>query len=359
MNQRDVIVRCPGCGNGKVIALAVGQLLQCDVCGTNFQAPLTDDHDDSSATPETSFPADVGEQPHTAERGRPAAAVPATSNSAKTMKGSASPQPTRSWDMGLEEEIAGDASSEATGPPQEEGKRGTDEGGGLVWNLLAVLAAAVILITLCATVWLVIRRLPSSPQTASSLRHAAGDTASQEVTWTDASQYSQRRSPITVKVERVVYGALRAKDLSHQVITTEDDNLLGVTVSARNQGRRSRPFQNWYGHVFLDRAGNELLAELTDNQGRDYALLKFDDVSYIEGQRLADEIAPRESVQDTVVFLIPEEVNLATIDFFRVSLPGSAVGVGDFFRFQIPRSMIDGLQTPANGEADEAGPVRP
>ncbi len=156
-----------------------------------------------------------------------------------------------------------------------------------------------------------------------------------------------------LKVERVFYGSIRVKDLSNQVLSTADDNLLGITVSALNQGSRPRAFENWYGHVFEAEQGEEIIAVLIDDQNRNYSLLKFDDVSHIEGQRLADKIGPQKTIQDTLVFLIPKDVDRSEIKYLRLTLPGAAVELSDFFRFQIPPTMIENF---AASPADEREP---
>jgi hypothetical protein len=188
---------------------------------------------------------------------------------------------------------------------------------------------------------------------------AAGVGDRDSVTWSDASRASQRFNSITAKVQRVFYGAIRVKNARQEVVTTDDDNLLAVTVSVHNRGSRARTFRSWYAHAFADEQGHELLATLTDDQGRSYSLLKFDDVSYVEGQRLTDQVEPKQTVQDTVVFLIPENVDRSTIAYFRLLLPAAAVGVADFFRFQIPVEMIEHFEEPGpeatNGDAESQG----
>ena len=47
MTHREILIRCPGCGIPKQVSIAVGQQLNCDVCGTRFYAPIVDpDHAD-------------------------------------------------------------------------------------------------------------------------------------------------------------------------------------------------------------------------------------------------------------------------------------------------------------------------
>jgi len=170
------------------------------------------------------------------------------------------------------------------------------------------------------------------------------------VRWTNAAKFGQRLQTLTVKIERAKFGALRVKNLSNEVVSTRDDNLLGIVISVRNHGPRTYPFKNWYGHAFVADNGGQVAAELIDDHDRAYSLLKFDDVRGIEGQSEADEIGPRETVHDTVVFRIPDGADRDAIDGFRLVLPAAAMGLSGSFRFQLPTSMIEAFDDiPADG----------
>lgn len=350
MTERDVIVRCPGCGNGIVISQALGQVLRCDNCGTSFQAPMSDD---------ASEPPPVAEPEGSEVRGD-ASPRPMMGATASGTGRDSQVRPRGSWRTDdLDSATRADSPAAAADKGRNsavsrQARRRGREPSGLGWNLVAMISVGVILTAIVLGTFLIIRTLPSAggDRLAKMKRE---ETLQAATPWTDASKFSQRRESVTVKVERATYGALRAKDLTHQIITTEDDNLLGIVISVLNRGSQVRPFQNWYGHAFIDPDGTELLAELSDDRGRSYALLKFDDVSYIEGQRLADEIGDHESVQDTVVFLIPDEVDRSTIQYFRLSLPAAAIGLTGFFRFEIPVGMIEGFQTGETAPAAETG----
>jgi hypothetical protein len=161
--------------------------------------------------------------------------------------------------------------------------------------------------------------------------------------WSNAERSALRLEKLELKVLRVKFGAVTAKDLNNEVITTDDQNLLSVNVSVHNRGDATCPFRSWYAGGFTDSDGHERLPDLVDDQGVPYSLLRFDDVSSIEGQRLANEIEPRQAVRDTVVFLIPPECDRSLIRYFHLSLPAHAIGADDFFRLEIPVSMIEGF----------------
>ncbi len=376
MAEHDVIVRCPGCGNGKVVSVAVGQLLQCDVCRTAFHAPIASDDQCAPNALADSFVVGEPAAPGKAATQEPAVTSSAvtsdavTSGSSSGLDGSGSNiKRTRVWrSHDLEAAPESDHAPLVVQPdlaassPESDSDEELDISAppGMFWTVVGMLAVGVMLTVLVVAGFVIVRGLGDSqgkdsqgkqPSTARTRSHDADAVAAH---WTDAAKFSQRIGPISLKVERVIYGKLRAKDRTNQVITTEDDNLLGITVSAHNQGHRLRDFQNWYGHAFVADDGAEMIAELTDDQGRSYALLKFDDVSHIEGQRLADQLGPDESVQDTVVFMIPDDVDRSVIKYFRLTLPGAAVGLAEFFRFQIPVRMIRGFDRGATEDAEEA-----
>jgi hypothetical protein len=136
---------------------------------------------------------------------------------------------------------------------------------------------------------------------------------------------------------------VRVKDLNRNVMLTDDDNLVAVTISVRNLGDEPRPFHSWYEHTFGTAGGADVRVYFADNSGREYPPIRFDDVSHVEGQRWADHIRPDQVVQDTLLFMLPNDVDRGTIQSFRLALPAAAVELTGFFRFDIPVTMIEGL----------------
>lgn len=372
MTARDVIVRCPGCGNGTVVPLAIGQRLRCDMCGTTFLVPLMDDGAAGASAPDgawrmgriagsDSSPSEGTVEPTASWSGLVAATADlnaAKPGDAVTERGS-----TASPGSSFSGEEADAARTPHTGRSRPDEAELVDSGVGWWWTAVGMVAVGAILaaVIVLAFGFFHLGGDEHGAETVStpSAGVAAGAGGSDSVTWSDASRASQRFNTITAKVRRVFYGSIRVKNTRQEVITTDDDNLLAVTVSVHNRGSRARTFRSWYAHAFADAQGHELLATLTDDQGRSYSLLKFDDVSYVEGQRLTDQVEPKQSVQDTVVFLIPEDVDRSTIAYFRLMLPAAAVGVADFFRFQIPVEMVEHFEEPepeaTNGDAQSEG----
>ena len=191
--------------------------------------------------------------------------------------------------------------------------------GGRIWTVISVIAGLLIVTTSLLVGVHLVRDWQQSASSESAGSSSDVDVRSEPVApaaptgvfhWSDAVLHAQRLGLLEVKVVRVKYGAVRAKDLNNEVITTDDTSLLAITVSVHNRGAAAvRVSQLVFRRVIESADGQELLPALSDDAERAYSLLRFDDVSSIEGQRLATEIEPHQIVQDTVVFLVPTDVD--------------------------------------------------
>ena len=375
MADGSIQIRCPGCGNSNVVAMAVGQQLQCRVCQTVFFAPVIAP-EQLRRLRRPHLPCRV---PPRIQRRRVDVArdtreqVPTAPSAARPPAGAT---PSRSWRTEecepawrrrrLQPHLATACGRHPRIPKRPPRAPSEDApAGGRVWTVITVIAGLLIVTTslLTGVLWIRDRQQAHNGPSANPLPgsettppRAAPSVSRTPVHWSDAVLHAQRLGLLEVKVVRVKYGAVRAKDLNNEVITTDDTSLLAITVSVHNRGAATCAFRSWYAGGFESADGQELLPELSDDLERTYSLLRFDDVSSIEGQRLADEISPHQVVQDTVVFLVPADFDRTTIRFFRLSLPAHAIGTEDFFRFEIPVRMIDGFSAAgAESGAAETG----
>ncbi|MHB0959880.1 MAG: hypothetical protein ACYC0X_29860 [Pirellulaceae bacterium] len=357
MSKGNIAIRCPGCGNANMVGFAVGQQFQCSVCQTVFFAPVIDPQRQAAPPLPGSGPslnpvaAAMGGVEETREHAP--AALPATDTTARKTT-------SRSWRTAELEPAApvptlattpsGNLDSPPVVPQPLTAMPATEEpAAGRVWTVVSVFAGLLIVVTSLLTGVHFFRdwqqsggRPVGSSQVAARSEPVASSVREVPVHWSDAALHAQRLGLLEVKVVRVKYGAVRAKDLNNEVITTDDTSLLAITLSVHNRGAVACEFRSWYAGGFESEQGQELLPELADDLERFHSLVRFDDVSSIEGQRLADEIEPHQTVQDTVVFLLPPEIDRTTIRYFRLSLPAHAIGTDDFFRFEIPVGMVDG-----------------
>ena len=352
MAEGNISIRCPGCGRAQCVDMAVGQQLQCPVCQTVFFAPVFE-----VPLPEAPLPApplsETGPLPSPAMPAEPGGTAPRPPGTGAGPSAGERASGARNWRTdGLPVEVP--AAGELPGawqrdgalrtvPPGEPYEPDVAPRGGMIWTVITVVACLLVVVTSVPVGIHFVRTRQQSAPTAAEPEPdppAVSPAETSQFRWTNAAHRVQRLGRLEVKVVRARYGAVRARDVNNEVITTDDSNLLAITVRVRNRGVQPHPFCSWYAGSVGDAEGAALLPQLQDDAGRAYDLVRFDDVSSIEGQQLADEIAPRDNVQDTVVFLVPADVDRAGIRYFRLSLPAQVIGAANCFRFEIPVEMV-------------------
>ena len=359
MNEPAIRIRCPGCGSVTAVSLAVGQQLPCGTCGTLFLAPILSAEDlQAMQSSRTDF--EVAGEPwrgfhHSPSEGSD---LPGRHGArAEPEIGQTQAWQTADWDKPAVsipgqrpnrprvEPLSVDHSAVPSPPVSASGEDAVDSRLSRLWHLVLCFAAVALTSACIGGAVYVIRAFDreaeeETTQVGAAVQVQPGSRPEGPVRWIDATRSAQRKQGVIAKVESASYGAVRAKDVNRRVITTDDDNLIALTVSVSNRGRADCPFHSWYGNTFETDNGDVLIAELFDDQSRSYQMLKFDDVSSLQGQRLADEIAAGDFVRDTLVFVVPEDVDRKKIEYFRLALPAIAVGMDGNFRFEIPVSMI-------------------
>ncbi len=366
MAEPTLRIRCPGCQSAAEVSLAVGQQLMCDTCGTRYLAPVISPEEmEDWRTSDTEF--DVVGDPWRGFRDLPSAPTRGRTPPAGRAGMHALPdlEQTREWqtvDWPQQQEEAREVTKQVA--PLPGGKQGNESPasaqfavGGATEDVdlgtpsalhFVISFVSIAVIGAClggaAYVMHAMARNDNDREAVAEQNRVAAEDASEEeeIRWIDASRAGQQKNRVLLKVERATYGSVRAKDLDGRVITTDDDNLLAIVVSVRNRNLEARGFQSWYGRTFDAGDNQEVLAELIDDQKRTYQMLKYDDVSSLEGQRLSDQIQRGQEVQDTLVFMLPRDVDRKAIQYFRLALPAKAVGLDGWYRFQIPVSMISG-----------------
>lgn len=366
MTDGNILIRCPGCGNTNPVSMAVGQQIQCRVCQTYFYAPVLNQGEppgsgssptqeiDPLLPPSSDFasgaPTVHVPDPVFATGARSKSPTPAARNwrNDETIPVPTSPavEPTT---------VPAAATSPPAGTETERASEPLDEGPAShtwIWTTISTVAAIVIV---ASSVLLGVHLFREWQANRPAADAASADTAagastvasapavSENYRWTNAERSALRLGKLELKVVRAKYGSILAKDQNNEVIPTDDQSLLSINVSVHNRSDTACPFRSWYEGGFTNAEGHELLPELVDDQNVAYSLLRFEDVSNIEGQRLADQIDPRQEVRDTVVFLIPAETDRSQIRYFHLTLPAHAIGAEDYFRLEIPVSMIQGF----------------
>jgi hypothetical protein len=363
MSNQLIRIRCPGCGSVASVSLAVGQQILCETCATHFLAPIFSP-DDMETIRSSSTEFEVVGHPWRGFQDLPGSETdePARQEGpgirGQPDLGQTQQWQTVDWDQPRETQEGNrqlgaqfdphDETRQPSAPPVSPDAQDADDAGSsrLTHMIVSFVCIAVIGSCLGGAIYIlraVQRQTELAEEETKAEQPVTGSTAeARPVRWTDASKAAQLNGRVIVKVETATYGAVRAKDLQRRVILTDDDNLIALNVSVLNRDFSPRPFTSWYGNTFEAADGEITLAELSDDQERTYQMLKFDDVSSLEGQQLADEIEQDDYVRDTLVFVVPEDVDRKKIKFFRLALPAVAVGLDGYYRFQIPVTMISG-----------------
>ena len=171
------------------------------------------------------------------------------------------------------------------------------------------------------------------------------DAVEKEVTWTDTSK-SALIDEVRVKIERVQYGAILAKDENNVVQKSASSNYLQVYLIIENTGREGAiSYKSWYGSEF-EVSGQKFAATLRDDTGQTYPMMTFGDVSRIAGHVDTATLATNNTgdnqrfANDVVVYELPETLDPSSHKFYRLEMPAAAFGGRGAVRFQIPAESI-------------------
>ncbi len=152
--------------------------------------------------------------------------------------------------------------------------------------------------------------------------------------------------PASVRIIRVEIGEARGKDAEGNVVISDGD-YLQVLLRIENRTPVPLEYRSWYGNDFPESSTNTqnaLRVRLTDAADRSYSWVIFDDVERVRWHTPQATIPPRKSVDDVIVFQLPPGATKANLQSLRLELPAAAVGFrAGYYRFEIPRSMIEGL----------------
>jgi hypothetical protein len=172
----------------------------------------------------------------------------------------------------------------------------------------------------------------------------------------DATRKTLRLHNTMVRVTRVEVGEVRGRDEKNQVITSEGKTFLHVYLHIQNVGSLPLEYHSWYGNAF-EEAGTAQVAELRDDAGHAFDMMLFSDTRSIRGHVTQATLAPKQSMQDVLIFRLPEGDPLSNVNWLSLRLPALAHGDAGNYRFRIPRSMIvardSTAQEPEASEASE------
>jgi hypothetical protein len=161
----------------------------------------------------------------------------------------------------------------------------------------------------------------------------------QGVTWTNAAEDAIASGAARVRIVRVEYGEVLARDERHHPISAGPGDFLKIYLEIENRADAPLRYVSWYGNHFAA-AGKKVMARLWDDSGKPYPQQTFDRPRGIQGHTPESTLSSRDRVGDVLIFALPKSIAERPDHSFRLELPGGAVRGRSFYRFRIPGSML-------------------
>lgn len=161
-------------------------------------------------------------------------------------------------------------------------------------------------------------------------------TQEEQNDWPIATQSGHTLDGVTVRVQSVQVGPVRAKNADGTAFVSDRQDYWTVRLRIRNGKETSIEYQTWHAADF----GGEA-ATMKDDNGNSFVMQQFEDVALLQGQTLKKTLAPRESTLDVIVFEAPEGLDRDKLRELRLELPGAACQVNGVFRQVIPKSLVE------------------
>jgi len=288
-------VSCPACrAVQSVPPQAAGYAIRCMTCGSTFQVPRP-----------AAGPSGYGAAPSAPTP--PVTPPPTTSPPQRTRK----PGPTVSV-----------GTTNSTGAVIE-------PVGGISKNLMHFVIGVVVFLVIGIVALLVHMASQGGPAAKDD------DDAPQEVQWAVAPNESQQIGGVKVRIPSASYEILRGRDGLQQPIETEQ-NYLSIYLTVSNNSQDPVTYRSWYGPM-------RKRLEMTDDNDRRYEVFRMRRMMQVDGHVAESALFPGRSIEDRLVFIVPDSVDRSTIQEFQLILSASAAGEKGHYRFRIPRDVISGF----------------
>lgn len=168
-----------------------------------------------------------------------------------------------------------------------------------------------------------------------------GDSRLKEapVEWLDAQKSGHTIEGVTVRVQGVEVGPVRAKNTNGTVFVSDRQDYWLVRLRIRNGRDKPIEYRTWHAAEFSGVKPSSAL--MIDDAGKRFVMQQFEDVNDIQGQTLKKTLAPKESIVDVIVFEAPEGLERESLSALRLELPGAACQVEGVFRQLIPKALVE------------------
>ncbi len=345
MTRQSTIVRCTLCGFGIEVALAIGQMLKCPSCGTTFMAP-TEDPGQARAGHENVDP--LAESAGVSQAADPLLGTPGSPTAATV---SAAALPIGSGTPGGQREPHATPTAETAEPPPAEDelddtsttrRRLLSRAAMIAGSCLALMAAVAVLPRLRSGKSASVSQAKATPEARPADDSVESTAIPFPVRYSPALQRAQRIGHVRVHVTRVRYAPVVAKTHDNSVTQTGGSRFLQIELELQNRSSRPVTYRSWYGNTF-QWDNRELAAMLTDQSGRRWPLVVFDDARAIEGHTPQAVLEPRDRIRDVLVFEPPDAEALSMATSWRLFLPAIALDRTGGFGFVIDAANVRGL----------------
>jgi hypothetical protein len=205
---------------------------------------------------------------------------------------------------------------------------------GAVWSTMVVVVVVLWPSLLGVTTWWDFRRVRLAGEPTVAVRlgdsgHSMAIPTDGPDEWLDSAKSAWQQGDLRIRINTVRFGPIETK--SPKGIQFSKETFLTVVVRIRNVGA-SRAI-DYHGLVAVGAPPETV--RLTDASGMEYRLRVAGVGGSTPSKSSTVGIAPGKTHDETLVFLVPR-----ALEYFRLELPGPALGLKTPVRFKIPNSMI-------------------
>ncbi len=154
--------------------------------------------------------------------------------------------------------------------------------------------------------------------------------------WVDAASSAVLQGEVAVCVASAAIEGVELAGNTAQKSSASDNLVIHLQVMLIGTSGKV-DFASWGNSNFGDARNKPML---TDNSNQAYQLRSFDAGTQLPGHERSKGLYPKLYADDYLIFETPNR----SADYLRLELPASAFGGMGILRFQIPKSMIEGVK---------------
>lgn len=159
-----------------------------------------------------------------------------------------------------------------------------------------------------------------------------------KINFVTAGKKKVKQGGLEFAIKLVEFGPLRVKDQANTVHVSSG-SLLQIHLEIRSRRSSNVNYVSWYGNSF-SRGDKQVVAELTDQNGKTCDMPVFEDVKGLFGHTPKATMEKNGRLRDCIVFELPPNSTITDISEFRLTLPMECIGNTGNIYFSIPQEMI-------------------